>query len=51
MVRGLGQDTENESDEPQHVVVLGKRIREIVDYCLEVDVGLEKRQKLDDEAV
>ena len=32
-----------------HIVQLGKRIREVVDNCLEIDVGLEKRQKTEEE--
>ena len=32
-----------------HIIKLGKRIREMVDNCLEVDVGLEKRQKTQEE--
>lgn len=32
-----------------HIVQLGKRIREVVDNCLEIDVGLEKRQKTQEE--
>lgn len=45
-VKGMGDDNTVASD---HIIKLGKRIREMVDNCLEIDVGLEKRQKTQEE--
>lgn len=48
-----GYDNENSGEQGDQEVLekcVGKRVREMVDYCLEVDVGLalEKKQKLGD---
>ena len=38
-VKGMNDD----SVASDHIIKLGKRIRDMVDNCLEIDVGLEKR--------
>ena len=45
-VKGMGDDSSVASD---HIIKLGKRIRDMVDNCLEIDVGLQKKQKTQEE--
>lgn len=50
-VKGYDGASGDEGDQEVLEKCVGKRVREMVDYCLEVDVGLEKKQKLGDQEV
>lgn len=42
-VKGFDSENSGDFDEEKLENLLGKRVREMVDYCLDVDVGLEKK--------